>query len=577
MYTVEKRYLRCHYNILTVSMKAPVYSQTLIILALSLSLWSCRSSQPAVSDALTAEKVKAAQILFGLEFSAAEIDTLLPSLQSNLETYRKQRQRPLDNTVFPAIYFDPHPANFQIPEATQVPDWGIPTSVELPTNKEALAFYSVAELAVLIRNRQVSSVELTQIYLDRLKRHDPQLHCVVSLTEALAMEQARRADAALAAGTYLGPLHGIPYGLKDLVAVPGYPTTWGAGPYQHQEMDTLATVAKKLEAAGAVLVAKLTSGELAYGDVWFGGRTLNPWDLTQGASGSSAGSAAATAAGLVAFAIGTETWGSIVSPATRCGATGLRPTYGRVSRHGVMALSWSLDKVGPICRTAQDCALVFEAIRGSDGLDRTVVDAPFNFRAPRDLDKLRVGYLEAFFTQDSSTWGKANREALATFQQMGLQAEAIELPDDLPWNGVISTIIRGESSAAFDQLVLNNQDDQLARQTPGSRANSLRQSRFIPAVEYLQANRHRTLLIEEMAKLFEQYDILLLPTYGSDQSAISNMTGHPVVSLPSGFDPQGRPLSIILMGQLYEEATLLEVAHQFQLRTGHEGNTPPGF
>lgn len=557
--------------------QAPVSSRIVVILIMAATLWSCRSSQSAVSDALTAKEVKAAQLLFGLDLSPAEIDTLLPSLQNNLEAYRAQRQRPLDNAIFPAVYFDPHPANFQIPETEETPDWGLPNAVVLPTNKEKLAFYSVAELAVLIRNRQVSSVELTQIYLDRLKRHDKQLHCVVTLTEALAMQQARRADAALDAGQYLGPLHGIPYGLKDLVAVPGYPTTWGASPYQNQEIDTLATIAKKLEAAGAVLVAKLTSGELAYGDVWFGGRTLNPWDLSQGARGSSAGSASATAAGLVAFSIGTETWGSIVSPATRCGATGLRPTYGRVSRHGVMALSWSLDKAGPICRTAQDCALVFETIRGSDGLDRTVVDAPFNFRAQRDPEKLRVGYLEAFFTQDNSISGIANQAALATFQKMGLQPQAINLPNDLPWNGVISTIIRGESSAAFDQLVLRNQDNQLARQTPGSRANSLRQSRFIPATEYLQANRHRTLLIEEMAKLFEQYDLLILPTNGSDQSAISNMTGHPVISLPAGFDPRGRPLSIILMGQLYDEATVLEVAHQFQLLTEHEGNAPPLF
>ncbi|HKK76187.1 MAG TPA: amidase [Saprospiraceae bacterium] len=542
-----------------------------------LSVWSCRSSQPAATNQLTPREVEAAQRLFGLGLSPSEIDTLLPSLQSNLATYHAQRQQPLSNSVFPALYFDPHPRGFQIPTSQQVQDWGLPSSVVLPKNREELAFYPIAELAVLIRQQRISSLELTQLYLDRLKRFDDQLQCVVTLTEELALEQARRADAELVAGRYRGPLHGIPYGLKDLVSVPGYPTTWGAGPYRDQQIDTLATVAQKLEAAGAVLIAKLTSGELAYGDVWFGGRTVNPWDVSQGARGSSAGSAAATAAGLVGFSLGTETWGSIVSPATRCGATGLRPTYGRVSRHGVMALSWSLDKVGPIGRTAQDCALIFEAIRGTDGQDRTVVEAAFNFRAQRPPNQWRVGYLEEAFARDSSTRGEANRSALATFREMGLEPQPIELPDQLPWNGVISTIIRGESAAAFDQLVLQNQDDELARQTRSSRANSLRQSRFIPAAEYLQANRHRSLLIEDMAKLFKNYDVLILPTYGSDQSAISNMTGHPVISLPIGFDEQGRPLSIILMGQLYAEASILEVAHQFQLRTDHEGNPPPLF
>ena len=550
----------------------------IVVCALALlTLWSCHSNRTVVSNGLSSGEVEAAQRLFGLDFTSAEIDTLLPSLEGNLATYRAQRQKPINNAIFPALYFDPHPAGFQVPKLQENPEWGLPSSLTLPENREELAFYSVAELAVLIRSRKISSLELTQLYLDRLKRYDGQLECVVTLTEALALEQARRADSELAAGRYRGPLHGIPYGLKDLVAVPGYPTSWGAAPYQNQQIDTLATVAKKLEAAGAVLVAKLSSGELAYGDIWFGGRTRNPWDLDQGARGSSAGSAAATAAGLVAFSLGTETWGSIVSPATRCGATGLRPTYGRVSRHGVMALSWSLDKVGPICRTAQDCALVFEAIRGGDGLDRTVVDAGFNFRANRKPGTLRVGFAEEAFLRDSSIWGEANRSALASFREMGIKLHAIELPGELPWNGVISTIIRGESGAVFDQLLQENEDDELARQTPGSRANSLRQSRFIPAAEYLQANRHRSLLIEEIADLFNNYDVLIFPTYGTDQSAISNMTGHPVISLPIGFDQQGHPLSIILMGQLYGEASLLEIAHQFQLITDYAGNAPPAF
>lgn len=541
------------------------------------SIWSCQLSKSAIEDSISVRDVEAAQHLIGLQLQSSEIDTMLPSLQNNLESYRAQRKQPINNAIFPALYFDPHPAGFQMPSQQQMQDWGLPASVNLPENKEELAFYSVAELGVLIQNQQISSLELTLLYLDRLKRFDTYLHAVVTLTEELALSQARQADEEIASGLYRGPLHGIPYGLKDLVAVPGYPTTWGAGPFREQRIDTLATVARKLEEAGAVLIAKLSSGELAYGDVWFGGRTLNPWDLNQGSRGSSAGSASATAAGLVAFSIGTETWGSIVSPASRCGATGLRPTYGRVSRHGVMALGWSLDKIGPICRTAQDCALVFDAIRGSDSQDRTVVNAPFNFRAKRLNNKLRVGYLEKAFTSDNSNWDRANQAALASFRQLGINPEPIELPHQLPWNGVISTIIRAESAAAFDQLVLAGQDKELARQGRSSRANSLRQSRFIPAAEYIQANRHRSLLIEDMDRLFKQYDLLILPTYGSDQSAISNLTGHPVVCLPSGFDPEGRPLSIILMGQLYEEASILEVAHQFQLRTDFEGKAPPFF
>lgn len=557
--------------------------RSLLYICIPLFLLSCQTGKEAARKSereqvrFTQNDIARAQKVLGLNFTSSEIDTLYRSLESNLESYEAVRAKPLPNSVFPAMYFDPHPAGYAIPAGQEAIQWGLPEKVSLPDDEEELAFYSVAQLANLIRNRQITSLELTQLYLNRLKKHNPTLNCVVTLTEKTALTQARRADAEIVAGNYRGPLHGIPYGLKDLIAVPGYPTTWGAGPYQNQQFDQPATVAKKLEEAGAVLVAKLTSGELAYGDVWFGGRTLNPWDTSQGARGSSAGSTSATAAGLVAFSLGSETWGSIVSPSTRCGVTGLRPTYGRVSRTGVMTLSWSLDKVGPICRTAQDCALVFEAIRGSDGQDRTVVDAPFNFRANRDLRALKVGYVKDVFEKDTTTWGELNRNALQIFEQMGLQLEAVELPDLVPYNGVISTIIRGESGAVFDELLQNNQDDELARQGPGSRANSLRQSRFIPAAEYIQANRHRSLLIEDMHELFREYDLLILPTYGTDQSAISNMTGHPVVSLPNGFDERGRPVSIILMGRLYDEATVLAAAHQYQLATDFDERHPAGF
>lgn len=536
------------------------------------------TNQPnQLNQPFTKTDVLSAQKVFGLNFTETEIDTAYPNLTRNLNSYNDLRKHPLDNAVVPAMYFDPLPNGFVVPTEQKAAKWDLPQNVALPTDKNDLAFYTVAQLADLIHTKKISSVELTRFFLDRIKKYNPQLNAVVTITEKLALQQAQKADQEIAAGQYKGPLHGIPYGVKDLLAVPGYKTTWGAGPYKDQVIDKTATVVKLLEEAGGVLVAKLVSGELAYGDIWYGGRTNNPWDLNQGARGSSAGPGSATAAGLVPYSIGTETWGSIISPSSRCGVTGLRPTFGRVSRDGAMTLSWSLDKIGPMCRSALDCALVLNVIKGPDGKDRSVLEATYNYNANLDIRSLRVGYLKEAFEQDTSIWGEHNKRALQTFRDLGLNLKAIKLPGDISWNGVISTIIRAESGAAFDELLNTNQDDHLARQGPVSRANSLRQSRFIPAAEYVQANRHRTILIEAMEKLFQQYDIIIAPTFGSQQSAISNLTGHPVIVFPNGFDKKERPTSISILGKLFDEATILAVAKQFQDRTDFEDQHPKGF
>jgi Asp-tRNA(Asn)/Glu-tRNA(Gln) amidotransferase A subunit family amidase len=551
-----------------------------LCLALAISCNSLKTTQQTTIDEeqnpFSVADVEAMQKLIGLTFSKMEIDTLYRNLVRNLEGYKEIRKHGLENSVSPALHFDPVPENYHLPTGTdKAITWKFPDG-ELPANMEDLAFYPVYQLSGLIRQKRITSLELTKIYLDRIARYNSRINSVVTLTEKLALEQARRADEEIAAGKYRGPLHGIPYGVKDLLSVTGYKTTWGAGPYKDQYINESATVVQKLENAGAVLIAKLSTGELAYGDVWFGGRTLNPWDMEQGARGSSAGPAAATAAGLVAFSIGSETWGSIVSPSTRCGVTGLRPTFGRVSRNGTMTLSWSLDKVGPICRSALDCALVLDAIRGKDQKDRATKDVPYQFDQELDMGSLRVGILASEFEKDTTEGGDNNRETLAIFKNIGLEMEPVSLPDRAPYSSIISTIIRAESGAVFDQLILSNQDDQLARQDRRSRANSLRQSRFIPAAEYIQANRHRTVLIEEMAELFKIYDVIIAPTVGA-QSPIGNLTGHPVISVPNGFDRKGRPTSIILMGRLFEEGTILALAHNYQLITKFDEKRPSAF
>ncbi|HWZ60918.1 MAG TPA: amidase, partial [Gemmatimonadaceae bacterium] len=465
----------------------------------------------------------------------------------------------------------------------------------------------------------VSSTALTEMYLARLKRLDTVLHCVITLTEDRAMAQAREADRDIAAGRYRGPLHGLPWGAKDLLAVKGYRTTWGAGGFEQQMIDEDATVVTRLDQAGAVLIAKLTLGALALGDRWYGGVTRNPWRTTQGSSGSSAGPASATAAGGVAFSIGSETLGSISSPSTRCGCTGLRPTFGRVPRTGAMALAWSMDKLGPICRSVEDCAMVLDAIHGPDGHDRTVRDAAFNWDARVDPRTLRVGYLKNDFANDppqlrlfapppaadSSAQHqrallrehfaydrKFDIAALSTIGTMGVTMTPVELPD-MPWQAMTS-LLSVEAAAAFDELTRSGRDKLLTEQSPSDWPNTFRVARLTPAVEYVQANRARMLAIEAMAKVFEGFDVIVAPT-SSIQLTITNLTGHPAVIVPNGirgddappYDPPsgpgpfggswggpGTPVSLTFIGPLYGEAKLLAFARAYQDATGFHRQYP---
>lgn len=530
--------------------------------------------QAQEKNPLTREMIAAAESLIGLSFNDAKRDSMLGDLKENLDNFQKLRTLALANSVPPALQFNPVPAGMKFDARRRPQVWSAPAKLAVPANLEALAFASVGELAELIRTRRVTSMQLTQMYLGRLKKYGPKLECVITLTEALALEQARRADAEIAAGNYRGPLHGIPYGAKDLLATKGYKTTWGSVPYKDQMIDADATVIQRLEAAGAVLVAKLTLGELAWGDVWFGGKTRNPWNLEQGSSGSSAGSAAATSAGLVAFAIGTETWGSIVSPSTRCGVTGLRPTYGRVSRAGAMALSWSMDKIGPICRTVEDCALVFNAIIGPDGIDQTVVDLPFNYNAKTTARQLRVGYYQSAFEKD--TTNKANNEAvLVKLREAGANLIPIELPD-YPVNDM-SFLLGVEAAAAFDDLTRSGQDDLLVRQIRNAWPNVFRSSRFVPAVEYIQANRARYLVIQAMEKVMANIDVYVTPSFGGSNLLLTNLTGHPCVVVPNGFDKKGSPTSISFVGRLYGEAATLALAKIYQEATDFHRKHPPLF
>ncbi len=519
-----------------------------------------------------------AEKVAGLVFTDDERELMLDGLSDQLQSYAAIRATPMPNSVPPAIRFNPIPGGLPrgLDSGVSAPSEVTPPPV--PVDLEDLAFLPVTHLAALLRTRAITSVDLTRMYLARLKRLDPHLKCVVTLTEDLALKQAARADREIAAGKYRGPLHGIPWGAKDLLSTRGIPTTWGATPFKEQVFDQDATVVRRLEEAGAVLVAKLTLGALAWGDVWFGGRTNNPWNLEQGASGSSAGPASATAAGLVGFSIGSETWGSIVSPATRCGVTGLRPTFGRVSRHGAMALSWSMDKLGPICRTVEDCALVFEAIHGPDGKDASVIEAPFVWKAGLDVRSLRVGYVKSLFEaplgEDDDPEMRAHDLAtLDALRDLGIALIPIELPE-LPVDA-LGIILSAEAGAAFDELTRSGQDDLLVRQIENAWPNVLRQARMIPAVEYIQANRVRTLVMRRMAEILEKIDVYVAPSFGGDNLLLTNLTGHPAVVLPNGFREDGTPTSITFMGRLFGEAKLLAVAKAYQDATPFHHRRPP--
>lgn len=536
---------------------------------------SCeRKVKPGEEGALTEESIEQAELLIGLHFDRAERDSMLEAVNEHLEGYKKIREVKIDNSVPPALRFSVL-AEKAVSGPRANPPMPIPPGrVRRPAEPYQLAFMSVLELSELIRSRQVTSVELTRLYIDRLKRFGPQLECVVTLTEDLAMQQARRADREIAESTYRGPLHGIPYGLKDLFAVPGYPTTWGAEPYKSQVRVETATVARKLEEAGAVLVAKLSLGALAWGDVWFGGKTRNPWNTEEGSSGSSAGSAAATSAGLVGFAIGTETWGSIVSPCTRCGVTGLRPTFGRVSRAGAMALSWSMDKVGPICRTVDDLALVFSAIQGPDGIDQTVVDRPFSYDPQLDLGELRIGYTKELFDEEYDS-RENDLATLDTLRSLGVKLIPVSTPD-LPIEPM-AIILEAEAAASFDELTRSGQDSMMVRQIKNAWPNVFRAARFIPAIEYIQANRLRTMVMADMGKVMSAVDVYVAPSFGGNNLLLTNLTGHPCVVVPNGFTEDGSPTSISFIGRPFGEAAALAVARAYQQASGFYLKHPPGY
>ncbi|MPR35701.1 amidase [Salmonirosea aquatica] len=525
-------------------------------------------------EAITTEMVHQASQIFGLTFTEAERDSMLSNLERARKGYEDIRAIPLTNDVTPALYFNPLPTGFVLDSIKKPFKYSTLLKASLPKNKDDLAFYTISELASLLRSRQITSVELTEFFLARLKKYDPQLHCVITLTDDLALAQARKADEEIKAGKYRGLLHGIPYGAKDLLAKKGYKTTWGAGPYKDQTLDMDATVIRKLEDAGAVLCAKLTMGALAMGDVWFGEKTRNPWSTQDGSSGSSAGSASSVSAGLLPFAIGTETLGSIVSPSTVCGTTGLRPTYGRVSRHGAMALSWSMDKIGPICRTVEDCALVFNAIYGPDGFDKTIIDAPFNYAPPaKSLKGMRMGYLKKAF--ESNYNNKTNDSlTLEVLKKLGVELVPMELPD-YPLSAM-TAIISVEGAAAFDDMTRSDRDELLVRQTKNAWPNSFRSARFMPAVEYLQANRLRTKLIEDTYEVLKKadVDVYISPSYGGGNLSTTNLTGHPCVVLPNGFTSKGTPTSITFMGQLFQEARVLAVAKAYQDATDFHRKHP---
>jgi Asp-tRNA(Asn)/Glu-tRNA(Gln) amidotransferase A subunit family amidase len=519
--------------------------------------------QPEAPKAITAEMVEQAEWVAGITLTEAERKAVAATLTRGLTSLTAARKTDLPNSVPPAMHFNPAP---ELAPSTAGRGTVTPPKLDAkkPATDEDLAFAGVTELAALVRTKQVTSVELTKLSLARLKKYDPTLLCVVTLTEELALKQAEAADKEIAAGKYRGPLHGLPWGAKDLIAVPGYPTTWGAERYKGQKFDATAAVAQKLADAGAVLVAKLTLGALAMGDQWFGGMTRNPWNTKTGSSGSSAGSCSAVAAGLVPFAVGSETLGSIVSPSRTCGVTGLRPTFGRVSRAGCMTLSWSMDKLGPITRSAEDAALVFGAIHGRDPADPTSVDRPFDWPGEVKLKELTVGYLE--------TRQKADERAeLKVLKDLGVKLVPVELPSKLPLD-FMKLVLDVECAAAFDELPRQAIADGYGRFW----GNTFRAGQFVSGVEYLRAMRLRTLLIQQMADLFKGIDLYVCAA-GADL-VHTNLSGHPTVCVPNGLRKQGEvemPTALTFTGRLFEETKLLAVAKGYQEATGHHLKRPP--
>lgn len=523
---------------------------------------------------ITPITIESAADLIGLSFSPSEKDSMINALTTQRNNFEILRKTKLENSVAPALVFNPLPRGFYPNQDQKSQDWGLPTNVDLPEKESDIAYLPVNQLAVLIKSKKITSERLTKIYLDRIKTYSDTLQCLITLLEAPALQKARAMDQELAAGKYRGPLHGIPYGIKDLLSVKGTKTTWGANAYKDQSFEETATVVQKLDEAGGVLVGKFTLGALAMGDIWFGGVTKNPWNLTQGSSGSSAGSASAVSAGLVPFAIGTETLGSIVSPSTRNGVTGLRPTYGRVSKHGAMALSWSMDKIGPISRSVLDNAIVLSVLNGKDEKDASTIPAAFNYSAKNDVKKLKIGYFNAFFEGDRAS--KNDQAVLEVIKAQGIELHPLELKTSMNPCPIVNMLIV-EGAAAFDELTRLDLDDQLVAQRKNSWPNIFRAARFIPGVEYVQMSRQRSLLIEEMYELMKDYDVILTPSFAGQQLQITNLTGHPALCMPNGFTENGSPTSITLLANLFEEEKLIMLGRLIQENTDWQAQRPPMF
>jgi Asp-tRNA(Asn)/Glu-tRNA(Gln) amidotransferase A subunit family amidase len=547
------------------------WMQLLAVLAAASDARAQQAPAPVEPPKVTKDQLVAALKLIGLEFPDAQLELMLRGVGRALNDYQTVRKIDIPLDTEPAFAFHPGLPDHQ-PKAA--PARFLPTlrpaTPKSWASVEDLAFAPLTQLASALKARQVTSLELTKMYLERLKRFGPKLLCVITLTEDLALEQARAADKEIAAGKYRGPLHGVPYGLKDLFDTKGIRTTWGAEPFQDRVPTTDCTVYQRLQKAGAVLVAKLSMGALAQGGLWFGGMTKTPWNLEMTSSGSSAGSASATAAGLVGFAIGTETRGSIISPSIRCGTVGLRPTYGRVPRTGAMGLSWTMDKVGPICRTVEDTALVLNAIYGPDGHDRTVTQAPFHWEPAKGLAGLRIGVAQKAFDQQKGESKDVYTQALADLTKAGARMTPVEVPDSAA-NG-IGFVLIAEAAAAFDDITRDGRVSQLKGQSPGDWPNTFRAARLIPAVEYIRAQRARTLLMQQMEKFFADWDVIVCPPFSS--LSATNLTGHPQVVVPCGF-VKGMPDGLSFLGRLYDEGAPLRVALAFERATGWHKQHPP--
>jgi Asp-tRNA(Asn)/Glu-tRNA(Gln) amidotransferase A subunit family amidase len=546
--------------------------------------------QQSGATQITADMLKNAIFMAGLSFSDEDQKSMLEAVNSNLTRFNELRAISIPNDVSPPFHFSALVPGMTV-NRTRTPFRMSTPAVKRPASLDDVAFWPVVQLAQLIKTKQVTSSELTRLYLDRLHRLNPTLNCAVTILDDLATAQAKQADAEIAAGKYRGPLHGIPWGAKDIIAVKGYKTTWGSGAFKDQVIDKDASIVEMLRDAGAVLVAKLTTGEIAQGDRWFGGQTKSPWDPSTGSGGSSAGPGSATAAGLVGFSIGTETSGSILGPSSRCGVTGLRPTLGRISRDGVMALSWTQDRLGPMCRSAEDCALVMSVIARPDNRDMSCVDLPFNWNAQLDIRKLRIGYLKTAFEENTDALGRQHQQATYdALTKLGVTLVAVEVPDFTTDVSAINV----ESATFFDEFMRSGRDKLL---TNLGRANGWKGARVLPAVDYLQAQRIRMMMMMKLAEATAHVDVYIGPgngggaggggrgagaaaaggeggnaprrqSAGQRHSAMANLATYPAVAVPNGFNASGAPTSITFFARPFMESELLAVVKAYQDATG---------